>query len=96
MIKVSLEVREGRSPFRVEAQAESIGQAMSIVKGHYPGREVRVVFPIDSEEFFIKDRERIGAEEAPSRSMELSYGRPEGLDRTEAGGVDRMPVSGGE
>lgn len=99
MIKVSLEVREGRAPFRVEARAESIGQAVGIVKGRYPGREVRVVFPIDSEEFFIEDRERFGAEEciaAPSRSMVLSYRRPEGLDRMEAGGVDRTPVSGGE
>jgi hypothetical protein len=33
-------------------QAESIGRAVSIVKGRRPGRDVRVVFPIDPGEFF--------------------------------------------
>jgi hypothetical protein len=35
-------------------QAESICEAVSITKGHYPGREVRVMFLIDAEEFFIE------------------------------------------
>jgi hypothetical protein len=97
MIKVSLEVYEGTAPFRLAAQAESISQAVSTVKRRYPGRKVRVVFPIDSEEFFTEDPERIGADEsiaAPSWSMQPSYGHPEGFDRIEAGGVDRTPVSG--
>ncbi len=53
MIKVSLEVREGAVLSRVAVQAESICRAVSIVKGRSPGREVRIVFPIDSEEFFV-------------------------------------------
>jgi len=54
MIKIYLEVREGEVLSRVAVQAESIRQAVSIVKGRYPGLEVRIVFPIDTEEFFIE------------------------------------------
>ena len=54
MIKISLEVGEGGVLSRVTVQAESIRQAVSIVKGRYPGLEVRVVFPIDTEEYFIE------------------------------------------
>jgi hypothetical protein len=64
MIKVSLKVHEGTAPFRVTVQAESIGQAIGIVKEHYPGHEVRVVFPIDSEEFFIEGPEKIQPDES--------------------------------
>ena len=53
MIKVSMEVREGAALFRVAVQAESISRAVSIVKGRHPGRDVRVVFPIDPEDFFV-------------------------------------------
>ncbi len=60
MIKVSVEVREGAAPFRVAVQAESIGRAVSIMEGHYPGRDVRVVFPIDPEEFFPRSSEKTG------------------------------------
>ena len=59
MIKVSLEVHEGAAPYRIVAQAENISQAVSIVKRRYPDHEVRVVFPIDSEEFFIEGPEKI-------------------------------------
>jgi hypothetical protein len=52
MIKVSVEVREGAARFRVAVQAESISQAVSIVKGEHPDRDVRVVFPIDPERYF--------------------------------------------
>ena len=54
MIRLSLEVREGGVLSRVTVQAESIRQAVSIVEGRYPGLEVRVVFPIDTEEYFIE------------------------------------------
>jgi hypothetical protein len=63
MIKVALEVREGTAPFRVTVQAENIGQAVGTVKEHYPGHEVRVVFPIDSKEFFIEGPEKIQPDE---------------------------------
>jgi hypothetical protein len=54
MIRVSMEVREGAALSRETVQAESIREAVSITRGRYPGREVRVIFPIDAEDFFIK------------------------------------------
>ena len=54
MIKVSMEVRDGAALSRTTVQAESIREAVSITRGRYPGREVRVIFPIDAENFFIE------------------------------------------
>jgi hypothetical protein len=54
MIRVSMEVREGPALSRATVQAESIREAMSITRGQYPGCDVRVIFPIDAEEFFIE------------------------------------------
>jgi hypothetical protein len=54
MIKVSMEVREGAALSRAIVQAESIREALSITRERYPGREVRVIFPIDPEDFFIE------------------------------------------
>ena len=64
MIKISLEVREGEVLSQVAVQAESIRRAVSIVKRRYPGREVRIVFPIDTEEFFIEGPEEIRPDES--------------------------------
>jgi ribosomal protein L14E/L6E/L27E len=63
MIKVSLEAREGAVLSQVAVQAESISRAVSIVKGRYPGREVRIVFPIDAEEFFIEGPKKVRPDE---------------------------------
>ena len=49
-----MEVREGAALSRATVQAESIREAVSITRGRYPGREVRVIFPIDAENFFIE------------------------------------------
>ena len=54
MIRVSMEVREGAALSRARVQAESIREAVSITRGRYPGRDVRVIFPIDAENFFIE------------------------------------------
>ena len=54
MIRVSMEVREGAALSRTAVQAESIPEAVSIARRRYPGRDVRVIFPIDPEEFFIE------------------------------------------
>jgi hypothetical protein len=54
MIKVSMEVREGAALSRATVQAESILEAVSITRGYYPGRDVRVIFPIDADDFFIE------------------------------------------
>ena len=54
MIRVSMEVREGAALSRATVQAGSIHEAVSITKGRYPGRDVRLMFPIDPESFFIE------------------------------------------
>ncbi len=60
MIKVAVEVREGTVPFRVAVEAGSISQAVSFIERRHPGRDVRVVFPIDPDEFFTGGREAAG------------------------------------
>ncbi len=70
MIRVSMEVREGTALSRATVQAESIREAVSITRGRYPGRDVRVMFPIDPEDFFI---------EGPAKSKQS---RAEGNGRT--------------
>jgi hypothetical protein len=52
MVRVSVEVREGDDLFEVTVYADSISQAVGIARGRFPGYDVRVVFPIDGEEFF--------------------------------------------
>ena len=54
MISVSMEVREGAALSRTRVQAESIREAVNITRRRYPGRDVRVKFPIDAEDFFIE------------------------------------------
>jgi hypothetical protein len=60
MIKVSVEVREGAARFRVGVQADSINRAVSIMKRHHPDRDVRVVFPIEPEGYFVGDPRESG------------------------------------
>jgi hypothetical protein len=54
MIRVAMEVREGTALSTATIQAESIREAVSITRRRYPGREVRVMFPIDPEDFFME------------------------------------------
>ncbi len=56
MIRISIEVRNGATWFRVGVQATSIQRAISLVGNvfHSAG-DVRVVFPIDPEGFFVED-----------------------------------------
>ncbi len=53
MIKVCVQVLEGTSPITLVVWAESITRAVSLIEGRHPGRNVRVVFPIDPGEFFV-------------------------------------------
>jgi hypothetical protein len=55
MIRISIEVRSGTARFKVSAQAESIEGALEFAKRYNPGKECKVVFPIDSEGFFVED-----------------------------------------
>ena len=56
MVRVTVEVSDGATCYGVAVQAESIRQAVEIVKGLNPGSDFRVRFPIDSETFFVIDR----------------------------------------
>jgi hypothetical protein len=57
MIEVYVEIREEPTPLKVAVRAESIIRAVDIIEGRHPGRDVRVVFPIDPEDFFVGDSE---------------------------------------
>ncbi len=52
MVRVSVEVCEGDNLFEVAVNADTISQAVATARDRFPGRAVRVVFPIDGEEFF--------------------------------------------
>ncbi len=71
-----MEVREGTALSRATVQAESIREAVSITRGRYPGRDVRVVFPIDPEDFFIEGQAKARQSRAEGESRtRLSAGR---------------------
>jgi hypothetical protein len=55
MIKITIEVKSGTARFNVAVQAKSIEEALEIAKGHNSGKECKVVFPIDPEDFFVND-----------------------------------------
>lgn len=59
MIRVAMEVREGATLLRETVSAESVRQAVSVVRERYPGRDVRVVFPISPEDFFLENPKKI-------------------------------------
>lgn len=64
MIKVCVEVRDGAALFDVAVYADSISEAVGIAEERFSGRNVRVVFPIDGEEFFAgREAEGDGAED---------------------------------
>src|SRR5215210_9098288 len=54
MIKISIEVKSGAARFKVASQAESIEGALEMAKRYNSGKECKVVFPIDSESFFVE------------------------------------------
>lgn len=61
MIEVSIEVGNGANSFRVAVRAESIRGAMAATNAYYPGRQTKLLLPIDSEAFFVKDGAAVDA-----------------------------------
>lgn len=55
MVRVLVEVDSGAARFCLAVRAESIGQALGIAEALYPDADARVVFPIESEGFFVED-----------------------------------------
>ena len=74
MIEVYVEIREGSTRYKVAVRADSITRAVGIVEGHHPGRDVRVVFPIEPEEFFVGDSKGTEAEESIRHLQDLVTG----------------------
>ncbi len=86
MIRVSMEVREGTALSRATVQAESISEAVSITRERFPGRDVRVMFPIDPEGFFIGGPAKSKQRRAEGNSgMRLSAGESS-IDKEELDG----------
>ena len=54
MIKISIEVESSAARFKVALLAESIEKALEMAKRYNPGKECKVVFPIDPESFFVR------------------------------------------
>jgi hypothetical protein len=55
LIRISIEVRSGTARFKVALLAGSIERALEFAKRYNPGKECKVVFPIDPEGFFVED-----------------------------------------
>jgi len=55
MICMTIEIREGDFTRRVQITAPSLEQALKIAGEGKPGRSVRLLFPIDSEAFFVSE-----------------------------------------
>ena len=67
MVRVSVEVCEGDSLFEVAVNADTISQAVATARDRFPGHAVRVVFPIDGEEFFREEGAETDAAEHGGR-----------------------------
>jgi hypothetical protein len=74
MIRVVVEVREGAASLRAPVSADSLRQAVSVMAERYPGGDVRVVFPIDSEKFFVGVPKMTGAGPDESRQLQPTHG----------------------
>jgi hypothetical protein len=54
MIKIAIEVRSSAARFKVASLAESIEAALEMAKRYNPGKECKVVFPINPQSFFVR------------------------------------------
>lgn len=55
MIRIHIEVRSEGSCFRATVCAISIERALALANAHYPEGDIRVMFPIEPESFFVRD-----------------------------------------
>jgi hypothetical protein len=61
MVRISVEVRNDTSRFRVGVQARSIREALGVVAGRYPHGVVEVAFPIEPEGFVHQQTQKEAA-----------------------------------
>ena len=59
-IKVRVEVLDETGCFTVAVHAENLRRATQIAEDRYPGRAVRIPFPIEAEDFFNAKPSRDG------------------------------------
>jgi hypothetical protein len=59
VIEVLVEVSDTR--LRAAIRAESIRRAVDVTGSYYPDTDVRVVYPIDPEAFFVRDSAALAA-----------------------------------
>ena len=52
MVRAPFEVSAERGSFKVKVRADSVRRAEEVLRSEYPGSEVRLVFPIDGDDFF--------------------------------------------
>ena len=55
MTRISVEVGSGSARFRIGVQAQSIEGALKIGRMLNPGKECKVVFPIDADGFLVEE-----------------------------------------
>ena len=70
MIKVSVEVRDAGTNFLADVWAESVVRALDHVNARYPGCEVRLLFPIDPDGFFVRGRTAEGTRMVSTKALE--------------------------
>lgn len=63
MIRVTVEVIDGATPLTLAVEGMSLLDAIATTKERYLGAEVRVVFPIGPEEFFVRNDDTIRPED---------------------------------
>ena len=59
MIRISVVLTRGPARYRVAVKARSIGRALEIVEGSYPGGQADMVSPVDPEASFVRDASAI-------------------------------------
>lgn len=63
MIRVTVEVVDGAAPVTVPVEGKTLLDALAAAKERYLGADVRVVFPIGPEEFFVRDGDATSPDE---------------------------------
>ena len=84
MVRVSIEVPSEAARFRVGVQDKSIRRAVCLVSGSYSASDVRIVFLLDPEGFFVED---VGAQ-----GEQIKFEEPQKM----CGLEERSPARGGQ
>ncbi len=71
MVRVPIHAQQGASHFDVSVQAQSIRRAVGIAAARHPDADVRVMFPLDPEAFFV--------EEPSAQAYSTGLERPNGV-----------------